>query len=93
MDIPILLDTTQAVGESLELVRTAEVLVIAPGSREVVYRGPVDDRLTYDGQKAVASEHYLRDALNALLDGRPIDVPRREALGCLINFPNRAPIG
>jgi hypothetical protein len=55
----------------------------------LVYRGPIDDRLTYDGQKPAATQHYLRDALDALLAGEPIAEPRREALGCLINFPNR----
>jgi hypothetical protein len=45
--------------------------------------------LTYEAQKPAATEHYLRDALDALLAGRPIEVPRREALGCLINFPER----
>jgi thiol-disulfide isomerase/thioredoxin len=91
MDIPILVDETQAVGESLKLIRTAEVLVIDPESWEIVYRGPVDDRLTYEKQKPFATENYLRDALDAVLAGAPIEVPVRDALGCLINFPNRQP--
>jgi len=89
MDIPILVDETQAVGESLNLVRTAEVLVIDPKTWEIAYRGPVDDRLTYEKQKPVATENYLIDALDATLAGEPIAVPVRDALGCLINFPNR----
>ena len=89
MDAPILLDEKQAVGESLHLIRTAEVLVIDPGTWDIVYRGPLDDRLTYEAQKPAATEHYLRDALDAVLAGRPIETPKREALGCLINFENR----
>jgi hypothetical protein len=89
MDVPILVDDTQSVGESLELIRTAEVFVIDPQDWEIVYRGPLDDRLTYEQQKPKATEHYLRDALDALLAGEPIAVPERDALGCLINFPNR----
>jgi len=89
MDVPILVDETQSVGESLKLIRTAEVFVIDPESWEIVYRGPVDDRLTYERQKPVATEHYLRDAVDAVLAGEPIDMPVRDALGCLINFPNR----
>ena len=89
MDAPILLDEGQSVGESLSLIRTAEVLLIDPATWEIVYRGPVDDRLTYEAQKPAATEHYLRDALDAVLAGWPIEVPRRDALGCLINFPNR----
>jgi hypothetical protein len=89
MDISILVDETQSVGESLNLIRTAEVLVIDPKSWEVVYRGAIDDRLTYEKQKPAATENYLRDALEAQLAGEPIAVPVRDALGCLINFPNR----
>ena len=89
MDAPILIDRTQVVGESLQLIRTAEVLLIDPATWQVVYRGPVDDRLTYEAQKPAATEHYLRDALDAVLAGRPIETPKREALGCLINFPDR----
>ena len=89
MDAPILLDESQSVGESLSLIRTAEVLLIDPATWEIVYRGPVDDRLTYEAQKPAATEHYLRDALDAVLAGQPIEVPRRDALSCLINFPNK----
>jgi hypothetical protein len=89
MDIPILVDDTQTVGASLNLIRTAEVLLIDPSTWEIVYRGPLDDRLTYERQKPAATENYLRDALDSLLAGEPIEVARRDALGCLINFPNR----
>lgn len=89
MDISILKDEDQSVGESLGVIRTAEAFVIDPKTWEVVYRGAIDDRLTYEYQRAEASEHYLRDALDAVLAGEPIAVPQREALGCLVNFPNR----
>jgi peroxiredoxin len=89
IDAPILVDETQSVGESLGLIRTAEVLLIDPGSWDIVYRGPIDDRLTYERQKPAATEHYLRDALDALLAGQRVAIARRESLGCLINFPGR----
>ena len=89
MDIPILVDETQSIGEALSLIRTAEVLVIDPESWAIVYRGPVDDRLTYEKQKPVATENYLADALDAVLAGESVAVPERDALGCLIYFPNR----
>ena len=42
IEVPILHDSAQLVGRSLELSRTAEVLVIDPSSWSVVYRGAVD---------------------------------------------------
>ncbi len=88
IDVPILIDETQSVGESLGVIRTAEIFVIDPKSWKIVYHGPLDDSLTYEHQK-LATQHYLRDALDTVLAGGSIAVPKRDALGCLINFPNR----
>src|SRR5712675_525319 len=57
-DIPVLVDETQLVGESLGLNRTAEVLVIDPKSWTLAYRGPVDDKLSYEKQRLVATHQY-----------------------------------
>lgn len=88
-DIPILLDAAQLVGESLGVTRTAEVFVIDTRTWNVAYRGPIDDRLTYERQRATAKERYLSDALSNVLAGRPVKVTRRDAPGCIVNFPHR----
>ena len=88
-DIPIMVDTTQLIGESLGVTRTAEVFVIDPKTWNVVYRGPIDDRLTYERQRATAKELYLTDALNNVLAGKPTQVARRDSPGCIVNFPER----
>ena len=44
IDVPILDDETQLIGESLGLVRTGEILVIDPQSWSIAYRGPINDR-------------------------------------------------
>ena len=89
IDVPVLLDDTQIVGESLGLVRTGEVIVVDPATWTVAYRGAMDDRLTYEHQKPAATEHYLRDALQDLLAERPVALASTDAVGCLINFPER----
>lgn len=89
IDFPILVDETQLIGESLGVTRTADVFVIDPKTWKVVYRGPIDDRLAYGAQKAEASKHYLADALDSLLDGRPVAVAQADAVGCLVNLPER----
>ena len=88
-DFPILVDESQLVAESLGVDRTAEVFVIDPKTREVLYRGPIDDRLGYESQKPKASKHYLRDALDAALSGETIANTQVDSPGCLINFPAR----
>ncbi|MEX0961036.1 MAG: redoxin domain-containing protein [Burkholderiales bacterium] len=87
VDLPILVDETQLIGESLGIVRTADVFVIDPNGWKVAYRGPVDDRLAYGAQKPAANRHYLTDALDAVLAGEPVAVAQAEAVGCLVNLP------
>ena len=84
---PILVDETQLVAESLDLTRTAEVLVIDPDGWQLAYRGPMNDRLSYERQKQSASKHYVRDALDALIAGSDVAVAAKDAMGCLINLP------
>jgi peroxiredoxin len=87
-NLPILIDGSQTVGEALGVNRTAEVFVIDPKSWKVVYHGPVDDRLGYEAQRP-ANQHYLADALDAILAGKPVAVANVMSPGCLISFPNR----
>ncbi len=90
IDFPILIDEAQLVGESMGFDRTAEVFVIDPQQRwRLTYRGPVDDRVSYDTQRPEATNDYLVDALDAMLAGEPVRHAHVEAEGCLINFPNQ----
>ena len=89
IDFPILVDEKQQVGEALGVVRTSEVFVIEPKSWKVAYRGPMDDRLSYERQRP-AKHHYLTDALDAVVAGQPVKTPKADGVGCLVNFPERA---
>lgn len=89
IELPVLIDDGQLVGEALGVIRTAEVFVIDTEGWELVYRGPMHERITYERQKAAASAHYLADTLDALLAGEAVETAERDAVGCLINFPAR----
>jgi len=89
IDIPILMDKTQAVGEALGVTRTAEVFVVTPKTWKIAYHGPLDDRSDYGIQKA--SSHAFADvALAAVLAGRSAPAATQASKGCLIDFPARA---
>jgi peroxiredoxin len=88
IDFPIMLDGSQRVGEALGVVRTSEVFVIDPKGWQLKYRGPMDDRLSYERQRP-ANNHYLTDALDAVLAGKPVKTPHADGVGCLVNFPER----
>ena len=89
-NLPILMDANQLVGEQLGVTRTAEVIVIDPKTWKIVYRGPIDDKVTYERQKAAADHTWAKDALDSLLAGKPVAVARVEPVGCIIDFPERA---
>ena len=50
----------------------------------LVYRGAIDD----DARDANSvEEHFLANAIEQLIDGRPIEKPTSKAIGCSIKFP------
>jgi len=89
IDIPILHDSAQIIGQSLELTRTAEVLVIDPKTWNIVYRGALNNRVDYERQKDEASAHYVRDALDSLIAGEEVEFSSVAGPGCIINFPDK----
>jgi len=85
--IPILKDADQSVARSMGVERTAEVFIVDPRTREIHFRGPIDDSLGYETQRARTNNHYLRDALDTVMAGGTVDmrdIP--DAKGCLVGF-------
>lgn len=87
IDFPILKDADQSVARSLSVERTAEVFIVDPRTREVLFRGPIDDSLGYETQRTHTQHNYLRDALNAVMAGEAINMNNiPDAKGCLVGF-------
>src|SRR3954464_7568696 len=84
--IPILMDEVQALARTLGIKRTAEAVAIGTTNWTIFYRGAIDDQLVEGAKKPEARENYLRDALAAFLEGKPIANPQTKVRGCLINF-------
>jgi peroxiredoxin len=83
--LPVLMDPGQCVAEMLGVATTAEALVVSPRTRELLWRGPLDDRLDFGGQRDAAVQSYLRAALTELLAGRrPPAAP--PAKGCKVTY-------
>jgi hypothetical protein len=84
---PILKDADQSIARSLGVERTAEVFVIDPRTREIYFRGPINDQLGYETQRLQVTHHYLRDALETMMASGKVDmndIP--DAKGCLVGF-------
>ena len=85
IDFPILKDTDQELAKALGVERTAEVFIINPKTKDVLYRGPINDQLGYETQRNHANSHFLKDSLNTVLQGGIVnieDIP--DSKGCLV---------
>jgi len=85
IDFPILKDEDQRLAKALGVERTAEAFVIDTETREVLFRGPINDQLGYETQRNEAHEEYLKDALTTILAGGTVtmdSVP--DSKGCLV---------
>jgi hypothetical protein len=76
---PILVDESQLVAESLGVENTAEAFLVDPQTMRLVYRGPIES----------ADNHYLQDALRALLAGQAVAASSIPTQGTPINFASR----
>jgi len=81
---PLLLDPAHRLVRRAGATITPEAAVFAPNGR-LLYRGRIDDLYLGFGQRRyAATRHDLRDALDAVLAGRPVPTARTQAIGCFI---------
>ncbi len=81
IDMPILFDYQQLIGEGLGVTRAAEVIVIDPRTWTIAYRGAVT------GPKG---EAWAKSALDGLVSGQKIAMAAHAPRGGVIAFPDRA---
>jgi thiol-disulfide isomerase/thioredoxin len=81
---PYLIDPEEALAAYTGAISTPEAAVLSPRG-DLLYLGRLDNRLEDFGKERVrVTEFDLRDALDAVLAGRPVPHPRTKALGCAI---------
>src|SRR6185503_5428600 len=73
INMPVLMDDDQLVGEQLGVSKTSEVLVLDPKTWSIAYRGPLAG-----GEKA----------LDAVISGQPVGVSSAPVKGTAISFPD-----
>ena len=83
-NFPYLHDESQAVARAYGAERTPEVFVFDKGG-VLRYHGRIDDN--YDDPDAV-QQHYLRDALDAVLGGESPQIASTPPTGCTIKWKN-----
>lgn len=88
---PVLRDQVQLLADRYDIKITSEAIVLHPVTREILYRGPVNDRLDYEAQKNEAKETYLRDALDAILLGNAVRSKEEMTRGCTVTRLSKNP--
>lgn len=80
----VLLDKEQALAKQVQARITPEVVVLSPKS-ETLYKGRINDLyLGPTKRQRAATTQDLRDALDAVLAGKPVPALQPEAQGCKI---------
>ncbi len=82
-EAPYILDPDGEVGSRLQARISSEVFVI-DAANTLRYRGAVDDQFGITFSNPVVREHYLTDALDAVLAGKDVEVENAEASGCFV---------
>lgn len=81
---PVLMDSKKRLAGQLGAKATPEAFVVAPDGA-VLYHGRIDDQyFAYGKRRAAPTTHDLRDALDAVLAGKPVAVPETKVIGCPI---------
>jgi peroxiredoxin len=80
---PVLKDMDQRVADLLRAERTPEV-VLLDSHRAICYTGRIDDQFGVGYRRPKPNRHDLVEALEEVLAGKPVSVPRTEVAGCLI---------
>jgi thiol-disulfide isomerase/thioredoxin len=81
---PVLLDAQALLVQHAGATVTPEVAVLSPDG-SLMYRGRIDNRVEHLGTHRYAPTQFdLRDALDAVLAGRPVPHPTTTAVGCFM---------
>jgi thiol-disulfide isomerase/thioredoxin len=82
--VPALVEAWRPLVRATGATVTPEAVVLSPDGA-LLYRGRIDDLYADFGTKRPrATRRELREALEAILDGRPVAAPRTPAVGCFI---------
>lgn len=82
IEFPFLVDETQQVAESFKAQCTPDIYLFNK-NKELVYHGRIDDN--WKDEDAVTREE-LKEAMNNMAAGRPIDSKQKPSMGCSIKW-------
>lgn len=83
--MPVVRDPQHALVKKTGVTIAPEAAVLGPNDR-VLYRGRIDDRyVSFGVDRPAPTRRDLRDALLAIVAGRPVKVAETQAIGCVLS--------
>ena len=86
-NFPYLYDEKQSVARAFGAAKTPHAFVLSKEKDKwtLRYSGAIDDN---GSEPENATSHYVEDAVNALLQGKPVAIPETKSIGCPIKLKN-----
>jgi peroxiredoxin len=84
LPMPVVKDAGGHAAKALGITRSPEVALL-DGSFRLRYRGRIDDRVKFGGQRKKAARRDLAQALEEVRAGEPVSVPRTPVDGCRLS--------
>ena len=86
---PVLRDPTHVLVKASGVKMAPEAAVLGPDG-EVHYRGRINDLyVSYGKRRPAPTQHDLRDALDAILQGKAVAAPTTKVIGCYLPEPKK----
>lgn len=85
----LLKDNRAEVATLFGATRTPEVFVL-DAERQIQYHGRIDDQYGIGYVRDAPEQTFACDAIDAILDGKPVAIPATDAVGCVIGRPREA---
>jgi thiol-disulfide isomerase/thioredoxin len=83
LPFPVLKDTGNVVADDFGARRTPEAFVLSPDGK-ILYQGRIDDQRGVAYKRKSPTRRDLVEAIEEVLAGKPVSVPKTEVAGCLI---------
>ena len=83
---PIVIDEADMLAKRLKAAITPEVFLV-DASGNILYRGAIDNWFYALGKnRPSATEHFLEDAIQDILQGKDVRKPVTQAIGCYLEY-------
>ena len=86
LNFPVFIDSSQNLARKIGFRVSSETAVVETATGKQVYRGAINDRYGFDGEKPRASKNYLDDVIKDISEGHPTLIKSVQAFGCAITY-------